>query len=77
MLLFLLWHHSAILELTDVIILNNIIPANTGLRPCVDSMLAHRLRRWTNIETTHGLSPVFVWIIGLLLYGLSIKAFIS
>ena len=34
-------------------------PANTGHCPCVGSMLAHRLRRWPNIEPTHGQCPVF------------------
>ena len=34
-------------------------PANAGHCPCVGSMLAHRLRRWPNIEPTHGQCPVF------------------
>ena len=39
--------------------LNILYPANTGHCPCVGSMLAHRLRRWPNIEPTHGQCPVF------------------
>ena len=35
------------------------IPANTGHSPNVVSMLAHRLRRWPNIETALGECPVF------------------
>ena len=34
-------------------------PANTGHCPCVGSMLTHRLRRFPNIEPTHGQCPVF------------------
>ena len=36
-----------------------IYPANIRHWPCVDSMLAHRLWRWPNIEPTHGQCPVF------------------
>ena len=36
-----------------------IIPANTGHSTNAVSMLAHRLRRWPNIETTLGECPVF------------------
>ena len=35
------------------------IPANTGHSPDAVSMLAHRLRRWPNIETALGECPVF------------------
>ena len=38
------------------------IPANTGHCPCVGSMLGNRLRRWPNIEPTHGQCPVFAGI---------------
>ena len=34
-------------------------PANTGHSPNAVSMLAHRLRRWPNIETALGECPVF------------------
>ena len=34
-------------------------PANTGQPPNAVSMLAHRLRRWPNIETALGQCPVF------------------
>ena len=33
--------------------------ANTGHSPIAVSMLAHRLRRWPNIETALGVRPVF------------------
>ena len=33
--------------------------ANTGYSPNAVSTLAHRLRRWPNIETASGESPVF------------------
>ena len=33
--------------------------SNTGHSPYVGSMLAHRLRRWPNIEPTHGQCFVF------------------
>ena len=36
------------------------IPANTGHLPNVDWMLGQRLRRWPNIQTTLGESPVYV-----------------
>ena len=35
------------------------IPATTGHLPNAVSMLAHRLRRWPNIETALGECPVF------------------
>ena len=35
------------------------IPANTGHSHNAVSMLAHRLRRWPNIETALGKCPVF------------------
>ena len=38
-------------------VLNN--PGNTGNSPNAVSMLAHRLRRWRNIETALGECPVF------------------
>ena len=36
--------------------------ANTGHSPNAVSMLAHRLRRWANIETALGECPVFAGI---------------
>ena len=36
-------------------------PANTVHWPCV-GMLAYRLRRWPNIEPTHGECPVFAGV---------------
>ena len=38
------------------------VPANTGHSPNAVSMLAHRLRRWPNIETALGECPVFAGI---------------
>ena len=38
-------------------------PANTGHSPEAVSMLAHRLRRWPNIETALSKFPVFAgWL---------------
>ena len=39
-------------------------PAKTGYWPCVGSMLAHRQRRWSNIETTRGQCHVFAGEVG-------------
>ena len=39
-------------------------PANTGHSPRAVSMLAHRLRRWPNIETALGECPVFAGLLG-------------
>ena len=46
------WHNVSYL-------LGNIFPANTRHSPNVASMLAHRLRRWPNIEATLGECLVF------------------
>ena len=43
--------------------MHNNIPANTGHSPKAVSMLAHRLRRWPNIETALGACLVFAGII--------------
>ena len=40
-------------------------PANTGHSPNAVSMLAHRLRRWPNIETTLGDCPLFAGKVAL------------
>ena len=37
----------------------DLYPANTGKSPNAVSMLAHRRRRWPNIETALGECPVF------------------
>ena len=40
-------------------------PANTGHSPKAVSMLAHRLRRWPNIETALGEWPVFAGLLDM------------
>ena len=42
--------------------------ANTGHSPNVVSMVAHRLRRWPNIETALGECPVFAGNVADLVY---------
>ena len=41
------------------------VPTNTGHPPKAVSMLAHRLRRWPNIETALGDCPVFAGVLEL------------
>ena len=42
-------------------------PANTGHSPKAVSMLAHRLRRWPNIETALGEWPVFAGLLDMVI----------
>ena len=46
-----------------VVIITPVRPANTEHSPKAVSMLAHRLRRWPNIETAVGECPVFAEVI--------------
>ena len=46
--------------LTFAFVRSTAILANTGHSPNAVSMLAHRLRRWSNIETALGEGHVFV-----------------
>ena len=41
------------------VVIDQLLPSKQRTWPCAGSMLAHRLRRWANIEQTHGHCPLF------------------
>ena len=43
-------------------LLHTLHPSKHGASTNAVSMLAHRLRRWSNIETALGGFPVFAWM---------------
>ena len=49
---------AVICSVNKIIHITIFSPSNTGNSPNAISMLAHRLRRWPNIETALGKCPV-------------------